>query len=315
MKPRREGGSLKADVTKIASAIKAEKQYENGSHLRPVSISIIYGNSSVPLCLMAIRSSIKNLPFFFFLYGLKLEIITSFCGSYFFFFFFLVSSSFNVLKCGLLLSLIWVWWASQDAQRAPQSLAWGKHPLLLAGRVPINRSAGRLHRGSLPQFSLPPGGGNQQDQQVWDLSPLTSASQPDTAALTFSTSPVEMLASWLLWKGHKSCGRKEGILLGPTFKADEMHDGREEARPEVCPEDTLLSFSRSVVSDSMWPHGLQHARLPCPSLSPGVCSDSWPLSQWCHPSVSSSVTPFSSHLQSFPASGSFLMSQLFTSGG
>lgn len=88
MKPRREGGSLKADVTKIASAIKAEKQYENGSHLRPVSISIIYGNSSVPLCLMAIRSSIKNLPFFFFLYGLKLEIITSFCGSYFFFFFF-----------------------------------------------------------------------------------------------------------------------------------------------------------------------------------------------------------------------------------
>ena len=113
----------------------------------------------------------------------------------------------------------------------------------------------------------------------------------------------------ILWlqRGH--------ILLGPTFKADEMHDGREEARPEVCPEDTLLSFSRSVVSDSMWPHGLQHARLPCPSLSPGVCSDSWPLSQWCHPSVSSSVTPFSSHLQSFPASGSFLMSQLFTSGG
>lgn len=108
MKPRREGGSLKADVTKIASAIKAEKQYENGSHLRPVSISIIYGNSSVPLRSMAIRSSIKNLPFFFFLYGLKLEIITSFCGSYFFFFFFLVSSSFNLLKCGLLLSLIWV---------------------------------------------------------------------------------------------------------------------------------------------------------------------------------------------------------------
>lgn len=88
MKPGREGGSLKADVTKIASAIKAEKQYENGSHLRPVSISIIYGNSFFSLRLMAIRSSIKNLPFSFFLYGLKLEITTSFCGLFFFFFLF-----------------------------------------------------------------------------------------------------------------------------------------------------------------------------------------------------------------------------------
>ena len=88
MKPRREGGSLKADVTKIVSAIKAEKQYENGSHLRPVSISIIYGNSFFSLRLMAIRSSIKNLPFSFFLYSLKLEITTSFCGLLFFSFFF-----------------------------------------------------------------------------------------------------------------------------------------------------------------------------------------------------------------------------------
>ena len=56
----------------------------------------------------------------------------------------------------------------------------------------------------------------------------------------------------------------------------------------------LLLFSRSVVSDSLWPHGLQHARLPCPSPSPRVGSDSWPLNQWCHPTVSSSVTHFSS---------------------
>ena len=63
------------------------------------------------------------------------------------------------------------------------------------------------------------------------------------------------------------------------------------------------------------PHGLQHARLPCPSPSPRVCSDSCPLRRWCHPTISSPVVPFSSHLQSFPASGSFLMSQLFTSGG
>ena len=75
-----------------------------------------------------------------------------------------------------------------------------------------------------------------------------------------------------------------------------------------------VQFSCSVVSDSLWPHGLQHARPPCPSLTPGVHSNSRPLSQWCHPTISSSVIPFSSRLQSFPASGSFQMSQFFTSG-
>ena len=74
-------------------------------------------------------------------------------------------------------------------------------------------------------------------------------------------------------------------------------------------------FSRSVMSESLWPHGLQHSRLLCPLPSPGVCSSSCPLNQWCHPNISSSVFPFSSHLQSFPASGSFPMSQFFTSGG
>ena len=74
-------------------------------------------------------------------------------------------------------------------------------------------------------------------------------------------------------------------------------------------------LSHSVLSDSLWPHGLQPTRLPCPSLSPGVCSDSCPLSRWCHPTVSSSVTPYSSCPQSFSVSGSFQMSQLFTSGG
>ena len=69
------------------------------------------------------------------------------------------------------------------------------------------------------------------------------------------------------------------------------------------------------MSDSLWPHGLQHARLPCLSPSPRACSNSCPLSQWCHPTISSSVIPFSSCLQSFPASGSFPMNWLFTSGG
>ena len=74
-------------------------------------------------------------------------------------------------------------------------------------------------------------------------------------------------------------------------------------------------FSHSVVSNSLRPHGLQHSRPPCPSPTPGVYSNACPLSQWCHPTVSSSVVPFSSHLQSFPTSGSFQMSRSFTSSG
>ena len=69
------------------------------------------------------------------------------------------------------------------------------------------------------------------------------------------------------------------------------------------------------MSDSLWPHVLQHARLPCSSLSPGICSNSCPLSWWCHPIISYSVISFSSHIQSFPASESFPASQFFISGG
>ena len=76
-----------------------------------------------------------------------------------------------------------------------------------------------------------------------------------------------------------------------------------------------VQFSHSVVSDSLWPHGLQHARPPCPSPTPGVYSNSCPLSWWGHPTISSSVFPFSSCLQCFPASGSFPVSQFFASGG
>ena len=76
-----------------------------------------------------------------------------------------------------------------------------------------------------------------------------------------------------------------------------------------------VQFSRSVVSDSLPPHELQHARPPCPSPTPSVHSNSCPSSRWCHPAISSSVVPFSSCLQPLPASGSFPVSQLFTSGG
>ena len=76
-----------------------------------------------------------------------------------------------------------------------------------------------------------------------------------------------------------------------------------------------VQFSHSVVSDSLQPHGLQHTRLPCPSPALGTCSDSCPSRWWCHPTILSSVILFSSWLQSFPASGSFTVSQFFASGG
>ena len=95
-------------------------------------------------------------------------------------------------------------------------------------------------------------------------------------------------------------------------------------RQECCKHKNIQSFHKyilssvqcscSVVSDSLRPHALQHSRPPCPSPTPGVYSNSCPLSQWCHPTISSSVVPFSC-LQSFPASGSFQMSQFFPSGG
>ena len=77
----------------------------------------------------------------------------------------------------------------------------------------------------------------------------------------------------------------------------------------------IHQFSHSVTSDSLRQHGLQHARPPCPSPTPAACSNSCPLSQWCHPTSSSSIVPFSSCPRSFPVSGSFPMTQFFTSGG
>ena len=91
-------------------------------------------------------------------------------------------------------------------------------------------------------------------------------------------------------------------------------DGFTEEFRQTFGEEPTPQFSHSVVSDSLWPHGLQHARPPCPSPTPGVYSKSCQLSRWCHPTISSSVTPFY-HPQSFLASGSFPVSQFFTSGG
>ena len=84
---------------------------------------------------------------------------------------------------------------------------------------------------------------------------------------------------------------------------------------ENCSIFSSVQFSHSVMSGSLRPHGLQHTRLPCPSPTPWIYSNSCLLSRWCHPTISSSDVPFSSCLQSFPASGSFQMSQFFTSVG
>ena len=82
-----------------------------------------------------------------------------------------------------------------------------------------------------------------------------------------------------------------------------------------CTLHVSVQFSHSVMSDSLWPHEPQHARPPCPSPTARIYPNPCPLNQWCHPTISSSVVPFSSCPQSFPASGSFQMSHLFTSGG
>ena len=84
---------------------------------------------------------------------------------------------------------------------------------------------------------------------------------------------------------------------------------------KITPYSSVSQFSCSVMSDYLQPHGLQHTRPPCPSPIPGACANSCPSSWWCHPTISSSVIPFSSCPQSFPASGSFRMSQLFASSG
>ena len=96
----------------------------------------------------------------------------------------------------------------------------------------------------------------------------------------------------------------------PLFTANK--ESPHAAKTKCSPQ--LLLFSCSVMSDSLPPHGLQHARLPCPSPSSGACSNSCPLSWWCYPTISSSIIPFSC-FQSLPASGSFPVSQLLVSGG
>ena len=142
--------------------------------------------------------------------------------------------------------------------------------------------------------------------------------------LIFTNSEVDMifhLLGWLIWRKvnwlvpHDLFVNSKwylfhalGIIL---FLSYNILEKQYISRKELI----SVLFSCSVVSDSLRYHGLQHARPPCPSPTPAAYSNSCPLSQWCRPTMSSSVVPFSSSLQSFPASGSFPVSHFFTSGG
>ena len=114
-----------------------------------------------------------------------------------------------------------------------------------------------------------------------------------------------MVDSWLLWSRKWS----------PATLKEWARDSGRVSGTKSGTRDSVSQFSHSVMSDSLWPHGLQHARPLCPSPTPGVYSNLCPLSQWYHPTISSSFIPFSSHLLSFPAPGSFPVSQFFASGG
>ena len=111
-----------------------------------------------------------------------------------------------------------------------------------------------------------------------------------------------------LWSKHSASRAQHGMQMWTGLL-------REETRLNCLRLGATVQFSCSIMSDSLQPHGLQHTRLPCSSPTPGAYSNSCLLSRWCHPTISPSVIPLSSRLQSFPASRSFPMSQFFTSGG
>ena len=108
--------------------------------------------------------------------------------------------------------------------------------------------------------------------------------------------------------------RVRNAVLGCNLKNDRMITVHFQGKPFNITVGSV-QFSHSVMSDSLWPRGLQHAMHPCPSPTPGAYSNSCPSSWWCHPIISSSFDPFSSCLQSFPGAGSLQMNQFFASGG
>ena len=144
--------------------------------------------------------------------------------------------------------------------------------------------------------------------KMWKRREVGDGGREDLAILSNLCSNFLVTLKLLCYRKYKKgwCDLEKSIIsLRKTFLLPRY----------VKPLLSLVQFSGSVVFDSLRPHGLQHTRPPCPSPTPGVYSNSCPLSRWCHPTISSSVVPFSSCLQSFPVSGSFPISQLLASGG
>ena len=156
----------------------------------------------------------------------------------------------------------------------------------------------------------------QLDRCLYSIYKLTCTDSQWDLLLLWVPSNIHMarkVDTFLLGLCNTACGN---YVLQPGIEPGDMAVKALSSNHWTTRE--LLSsvqFSHSVVSESLRPHGLQHAKPPCPSPTLGVHSNSRPSSRWCHPAISSSVVPFSSCPQSLPASGSFQMSQLFTSGG
>ena len=141
----------------------------------------------------------------------------------------------------------------------------------------------------------------------------------------YGLKPASLLCPWGFsrqeyWSGFPCPSPRDlpnpGIKpRSPTLQADSLPSEPPESPKYYIHKYQFSQFSHSVMSDSLWPRELQHARPPCPSATPRVHSNSCLLSWWCHPTISSSVAPLSSCLEYFPTSGSFPMSQFFASGG
>ena len=224
-------------------------------------------------------------------------------------------------KGSLTLMLLWEFWKASAAQAEPYqhwgSVSWGeKSPEPCPSETPhwIKPTAG-LRRGCQH---------GHQEGSEW-LPEIRTPAQ-DTQLFPSANTLTGLGKAELRNEGNFLGGGHIDVSGGSPREGAEAHS----PLPCVCIpynktviiSTVLLSeffelsvqFSHSVVSNSLWPHGLQHTRLPCPSPTPGVCSNSCLSSQWCHPTISSSVLPFSC-LQSFPATGSFPISQFFASGG
>ena len=148
----------------------------------------------------------------------------------------------------------------------------------------------------------------------WDQMPIVSFKKWFT--ITDFVSYTKLRKSWMIMKWSlPNYTILPTQILFPRVNMTFIHPSDENKQMiEISHQLHSVQFSHSVTSNSLRPHGLQHARLPCSSPTPGACSNSCPLSRWCHPTISSSVVPFSC-LQSFLASGSFPVSQSFASCG